>query len=69
MIINPGINECWKVFTSSITRDGPVVPAVLLEGVDGGDVVAGHPPYLPAGGVRLAPLPALVVAQDTHLFP
>lgn len=45
-----------------------MVPGVLLERVDGRDVVAGHPAHAAAQRVRLAPLAALVVALDAHLL-
>ena len=45
-----------------------MVPAVLLQGVDRGHVVGGHPPHSPVGVVGLAPLAALVEAQDSDLL-
>lgn len=50
-----------------IARHGPVVPAVLLQAVDGGDVVGRHP-ALAVLGLCLAPLAIMVVAQHTQLL-
>lgn len=47
-----------------VARHGPVVPAVLLQAVDRGDVVGGHPP-LAVLGLRLTPLAIVVVTQHT----
>lgn len=46
---------------------GPMIPAVLLQAVHGGDVVTGHP-TLTVLGAHLAPLAILVVAQHSQLF-
>lgn len=51
-----------------VARDRSVVPRVLLERVDRRHVVGRHPADLAGGGVRLAPFPRLVVAQDPHLL-
>lgn len=54
-----------------VARYGPMVPGVLLQGVGGGDVVAGHPAHLNASappGLCLAPLARAVVRQHSHLL-
>lgn len=51
-----------------VARDGPVVPRVLLQRVDGRHVVARHPAHAARQRVRLAPLAALVVAHYAHLL-
>ena len=45
-----------------------MVPGELVEGVDGGDVVAGHPTDVARLVLYLTPLAALVVTQDGHLL-
>lgn len=50
-----------------VARHGPVVPAVLLQAVDGGDVVGRHP-ALAILGLRLAPLAVVVVTEHTQLL-
>ena len=50
-----------------VARHWPVVPAVLLQAVDGRDIVARHP-ALAILGLGLAPLAIVVVAQDTELL-
>ena len=52
---------------SGVARHGPVVPAVLLQAVDGRDVVGRHP-ALAVLGLRLAPLAIVVVAQHAQLL-
>lgn len=44
-----------------------MVPAVLLQAVDGGDVVGRHP-ALAILGLRLTPLAVVVVTQHTQLL-
>lgn len=50
-----------------VARHGPVVPAVLLQAVDGGDVVGRHP-ALAILGLSLAPLAIVVVTEHTQLL-
>lgn len=50
-----------------VARHGSVVPAVLLQAVDRGDVVGRHP-SLAVLGLRLAPLAIVVVTQHTQLL-
>ena len=51
----------------SVARYGPVVPAVLLQAVDGGDVVGRHP-TLAILGLCFTPLAVVVVTQHTQLL-
>lgn len=51
-----------------VARHGPVVPAMLLQAVDGGDVVGWHP-ALAILGLRLAPFAIVVVAEHAQLLP
>lgn len=44
-----------------VAGHGPVVPGMLLQTVDGGDVVAWNPP-LAILGLGFAPLPIVIVA-------
>ena len=53
---------------SGVARHRPVVPAVLLQAVDGGGVVGRHP-ALAVLRLRLAPLAIVVVAQHAQLLP
>lgn len=50
-----------------VARHGSVVPAVLLQAVDRGDVVGRHP-SLAVLGLRLTPLAIVVVTQHTQLL-
>lgn len=50
-----------------VARHRSVIPAVLLQTVDGGDVVGRHP-ALAVLGLGLAPLPIVVVSQHTQLL-
>ena len=64
---------CWwylvlpEEILGGVPGDGAVVPGVLLQAVDGGDVVGGDPAHAAQHGVGLAPLPGLVVRQDSNL--
>jgi len=51
-----------------VARYRPMVPAVLLQAVDRGDVVGWHP-TLAILGLCLAPLTIVVVTQHTQLLP
>lgn len=51
----------------SVAGHRPVVPGVLLQAVDGRDVVA-RDPALAVFGLGLTPLPIVIVAQDPELF-
>lgn len=61
--VDPAAEEVLR----GVPRHGPMVPGVLLQAVHRGDVVAGDP-ALPILGLRLAPFPVVVVAQDPELF-
>lgn len=50
-----------------VARHGPMVPAVLLQAVDRGDVVGRHP-TLAILGLRLAPLAVVIVPQHAQLL-
>ncbi len=50
-----------------VAGHGSVVPAVLLQAVDGRDVVAGNP-ALAVLGLRLAPLAIVIVSQNPQLL-
>lgn len=50
-----------------IPRDGPVVPGVLLQRVDWGDVVRGHPAHVTEHRVGLAPFTRLVIRENSNL--
>ena len=61
------VDPAGEEVLGSVPGDGAVVPGVLLQGVDGGDVVGGDPAHVAQDGVGLAPLPGLVVGEDPNL--
>ena len=50
-----------------VPRDGPVVPGVLLQRVDRGDIVGGHPAHITQHRVSLTPFTRLVIREDSNL--
>ena len=50
-----------------VPRDGAVVPGVLLQRVDRGDIVGGDPAHIAQHGVGLTPFTGLVVREDSNL--
>ena len=62
------IDAATEEILGRIARDGTMVPGVLLEAVEGGDVGHGHPArFAVLELLRLAPLSALVVAKDPDM--
>ena len=61
------VDPAGEEVLGSVPGDGAVVPGVLLQGVDGGHVVGGHPAHVAQDGVGLAPFPGLVVGEDPDL--
>ena len=56
-----------KEVLGRVPRDGPVVPGVLLQRVDWGDVVGGHPAHVTQHRVGLAPFTRLVIRENSNL--
>ena len=50
-----------------VPRDGSVIPGVLLQRVDRGDVVGGHPAHVAENRVGLTPFTRLVIREDSNL--
>ena len=50
-----------------VPRDGAMVPGVLLQRVDRGDIVGGNPANIAQHGVGLTPFTGLVVREDSNL--
>lgn len=61
------IDATTQQVLGGIAGHRPVVPAVLLQAVDGRDVVAGHP-ALAVLGLSLAPLAIVIVSQNPQLL-